>query len=319
MANEITTTSVDDLTNDSLTQPVVIAALSERPGLAIRVCREFSAIGQPAKAIKIPKLNSFWGSPADRGAGADTEFDGAEGTAAANTAVTTDGVTIQTPEYVVAHALTDNVQEDSVLDGAALLNLFSGAMLNALTIALDDDFVALLASLSNSVGTTTVDLSVAQALAASHGIITRGAVCDAMEFILDPEQVLNIHTAVLASAANTAVYAPTADRMIGFDKTSVAERGSGKVMVLDGIPVTQSGLTDTVNAGADVAGACICPTSANNDVTGATTFGLGWKRLPRFETQRQAKGRSTDLVMSMRVGTAELQDGSGTSIKTDAP
>ena len=63
---------------------------------------------------------------------------------------------------------------------------------------------------------------------------------------------------------------------------------------------------------------CVTPTSPMNDALGSTTHGLIWKRLPKFETQRQAKGRSDDLVMTMRVGVGETQDGSGTAIITDA-
>jgi hypothetical protein len=318
MSNETTTVSVDDLTQEQVTIPVVIAALSERPGLAARVCREFN-FTQPGAAIKVPKQVAFWGTPGDRGAGADTEFDGDEGIAAGNTQVTTDGVSISAPEYVVAHAMSDRIAEDSPFSGAELLQLFMGPMLTALTIALDADFVALLPSLSNGVGTSTQDMTLADALAATHGIVTRGANCDAMEYILDPEQVANLRAAVLTTNAAAAVYAMSADRLIGFNRTSTADRGAGREMILDGCLVTQSGLCQTADAGANVVGAAICPTTAQNDASGATTFGIAWKRLPRFETQRQAKARSNDLVMSMRAGLAELQDGSGTSIKTDAP
>lgn len=318
MANEITTTSLDDMTNASLVQPVVIGALSERPGHAIRVCREFNGIGQATKALKIPKQVSFWGSPADRGVGVDLEFDGTEGTAAGNTAMTDAAVTINSPEYVVAHALTDNVGEDSAIDAAELMQLISGTMLKVLTLALDDDFVALAAGLSNSYGSTGVDLSLAQAIAASHGIVTRGANFDAIEYLIDPQQTQDLHTAILSTNAAAAVYAPSADRLIAYTNPSAVERGAGKIGTLNGYDVYQSGLTDTANAGADVAGMAFCPSTANNDATGCTTFGIGWKRLPKFEQQRQAKGRSTDLVMSMRVGVAELQDGSGSAIVTDA-
>lgn len=320
MANETTTTTMDDVTNASLVEPVIIMALSESPGIAIRSCREFNGIGKPTNALKIPIQTSYWGSPADRGAGVDGEWDATQGTALANTPVSTGGVTITAGEYGVAHALTDNVGEDSAIDGAELMSLFTGTMLKVLLLALDDDFIALFASLSNTVGSTGVDLTLAQGIAATHNIVVRGAIADAIEYVLDPEQVANVHAAVLSTNAAAAVYAPSADRLIGFAPS--ADRGAGptrKVATLNGWPITLSGLTDTANAGADVVGAAFCPTTAQNDTTGATTFALMWKRLPRFETQRQAKGRSTDLVMTMRAALAELQDGSGTSIITDAP
>ena len=319
MANETTTTTMTGGINASLVQPTVIVALSERPGLAVRVCREWNLIGQGTGTAKIPTQTSYWGSPADRGAGADTEFDGTQAVEPGNTAFTLGSLTINTPEYVVAHAVSQSTAEDLALDDAAVLALMTTTMLNVLQIAIDDDFIALLASLSNVVGSTGVDMSLANALDATHGIIKRGANCEAMEYILDPEQVGNIRTAVLATNSAAAVYAASADRLINFQRTDGQTRGMGRVMTLDGCLVTMSGLCDTANAGADVTGAAIVPTSAYNDTNGATTFGIAWKRLPMLEQERRAKGRYTDVVMSARAGTAELQDGSGSAIQTDAP
>jgi hypothetical protein len=78
-------------------------------------------------------------------------------------------------------------------------------------------------------------------------------------------------------------------------------------------------MTDLANASADVAGAFFCATSAQNDANGATTFGHVWKRLPRLETDRIVIGRSSLLVTTARWGVAEIQDGSGSAIITDAP
>lgn len=317
MANEITTTTLDDLTNASLVQPVLIYALSEQPGIAMRMCREFNLIGQPTLAAKIPTETSWWGSANDDGAGVATAFNGTEATALSNTAVSTGSVTCTPAEYGVAHALTDNVGEDTVA-----IDVVDHVMmrdLHVLTLAHDDDFLALLASLSQVVGTSGVDLTIVQLVAAQTGIRTRGAVADRVEYILDNQQASDIEAALLATNAAAAIYALSADRLIGY--TPASDQGMStnrQIMSFRGMPVTSTGLTDTANAGADVVGACICATSAVNDASGATTFGMAWKRLPRFETQRQAKLRGTDLVMTERVGFVELQDGSGTGIVTDA-
>jgi hypothetical protein len=318
MANETTTTTMTGGINASLVQPTVIVALSERPGLAVRVCREWNITGQGTGTAKIPTQTSYWGSPADRGAGADTEFDGTQAQEPGNTAFTLGSISINTPEYVVAHAVSQSTQEDLALDDAAILALMTTTMLNVLQIAIDDDFIALLVALSNVVGTTNTSMTLANALDATHGIIKRGANCDAMEYILDPMQVANVRTAVLATNAAAAVYQASADRLINFQRTDGATRGMGRVMQLDGCLVTLSGLCDTANAGVDAVGAAICPTSAYNDLNGATTFGIAWKRLPMLEQERRAKGRYTDVVMSARAGTAELQDGAGSSIVTKA-
>ena len=320
MANETTTTSLDDFTHASLIEPTVILALSEQGGFVTRNFREFSAIGKSTNAIKIPVQTSWWGTPNDDGAGVDSEFNGTEGSELGNTQVASSAVTITCAEYGVAHALTDNVSEDSVMDGMEMLNFVCGPMILALGLALDDDGIALLASLSNSVGSSGVDLTIAQMIAAQQGLRVRGANADQIAYLLDNEQALQIETELQSANAAAAVFALSADRVIGYAPTADYGMGASRqVMQFRGAPVYVSGLTDTANVGADVVGACYCPTSAYNDASGATTFGYAWKRLPRFETQRQAKGRSTDLVMTMRAGVAELQDGSGTKIVTDAP
>lgn len=317
-ANETTTTTLNDLTNATLVQPVLILALSEQPGIAMRMCREFNLIGQPTIAASIPTETSWWGAANDDGVGVDLEFDATQATALGNTAVASGTLTCTPAEYGAAHALTDNVSEDSVpID---VLDHIMGRDLHVLTLAHDDDFLALLASLSQTVGSTGVDLTIVQMIAAQQGIRVRGAVADRLEYILDNEQALNIETALIATNAAAAIFALSADRLIGYAPTPDHGMSSNRqVMSFRGVPVTTSGLTDTANAGADVVGACLCGTSAFNDASGATTFGMAWKRLPRFETQRQAKLRATDLVMTERVGFVELQDGSGTAIITDAP
>lgn len=315
MASEITTTTLDDLTNATLVEPVIIHALSEQPGL-YRFCREFNLIGKPALAAKIPTETSWWGSADDDGVGIDTEFNATEATALSNTAVSTGSVTCTPAEYGVAHAITDNVAEDSV--PIEFVTGQSMRMLHVLSLAMDDDFLALFAGLSNSVGTTTVDITVAQLIAAQQGLRTRGAVADALVYILDNQQVLDIETALIAGTG--VQFALAADRVLGYDRAPDNGMSTSRnVMTFRGVPVYASGLTDTANAGADVVGACFCPSTAANDASGSTTFGMAWKRLPRFETQRQAKLRATDMVMTCRAGFVELQDGSGTKIVTDAP
>jgi hypothetical protein len=317
MANETTTTTLNDLTHTSLIDPAIRLALSEQPGLAVRSCKEYNLIGKPTLAAAIPTETSWWGAPNDIGVGVDTEFNATEATALGNTAMATGTLSITPAEYGVAAALTDNVGEDSVVD---FFNHTMGRMLHVLGLAMDDDFLALFASLSNTVGSTGVDLTVLQMVAAQQGVRVRGAVADSTCYIVDNEQALNLETALIAGNAAAAVYALSADRLINYapsgDNGMSALRN---VMSFRGVPVYTSGLTDTANAAADVVGAFFCPTSAQNDASGATTYGCAWKRLPRFETQRQAKLRATDLVMTCRWGVSEIQDGSGTAIITDAP
>jgi len=319
MANETTTTTLDDLTHTSLVQPVVIAALSEMPQF-YKLTREFNSLeGQATAAGKYPKETSWWRTPGDRGAGVDTEFDGAEGTDLGNTSAATSSVTITAAEYGVAMEITDNVVEDSVR-GIDVFGLLTGRHLHAIGLAMDDDFLALFASLSNAVGSSGSDLTISQMIAAQQGVRVRGAVSDTSVYVIDNEQQLNLDTAIVATNAAAAIYALSADRLIGYAPT--ADNGLGAMrhtMNFRGFPVHTSGATDTANAAADVAGAFFCATSAANDASGATTFGHVWKRLPRLETDRIVIGRASLLVTTARWGVAEIQDGSGSAIITDAP
>jgi hypothetical protein len=317
MANEITTTTFDDLTHASLIQPVIIRALTERPGL-FRFCREFNIIDQPTNAAKIPTETSYWGSANDDGAGVDTEFNATEATSLANTAFSTGAVTCTAAEYGVAHALTDNVVEDSVR-GIDVMDIIKGRMLFVHMLAWEDDYLAMYASLSQTVGSSGVDLTIAQMIAAQQGLRIRGVESDALVFVLDNQQSLDIEAALMATNAAAAIFALSSDRLIGYSPS--ADHGmsaSRQIMQFRGLPTFSTGLTDTANAAADVVGACLAPSTAFNDSTGATTHAMCWKRLPTFETQRQAKLRANDLVMTARLGFAELQDGSGTAIITDA-
>lgn len=319
MTAETTTSTLDDLTHTSLVQPVVIAALSEMPGIW-KLSREFASIAdQATSAAKIPKETSWWGTPDDDGVSVDLEWNGTEGTDLGNTAASTGSVTVTAAEYGVAMEITDNVVEDSVR-GIDVFSLLEGRHLHVINLAMEDDFIALFASLSNSVGSSGNDLTVAQLIAAQQTARVRGAISDTSVYVLDNEQQLNLDTALLATGTSMAVYALSADRLIGYAPS--ADNGMGAMrhtMHFRQFPVFTSGLTDLANASADVVGAFFCATSAANDASGATTFGHIWKRLPRLETDRIIIGRSTLLVTTAKWGCVELQDGSGTAIITDAP
>ncbi|HMG21778.1 MAG TPA: hypothetical protein VK607_10690 [Kofleriaceae bacterium] len=314
MSAETTTTTLDDLTNPSLIQPYIVRALSEVPGFA-GFAKEFNLIGQPTKTAKIPVENSFWGSPADRGAGVDTEFDQAELTDVPNVARSTGVVTIAAGEYGVAHELEDKVPEDSI-PAWDLLIQFDQRMLHVLLLAMDDDFIALFAGLSNVVGTTNVDLTVAQLLQVQSDLLTRGVQAEGMVYVLDNKQAADINAALIGTNAAQAIYAMAADRILSWQP--MPSLTSRQISTFRGYPVFVSGLTDTANAAVDVVGAGFVPSTAVNDNFGHTTFGAVWKRLPRFEMERHAKRRTSDFVMTARWGVGEMLDGSGSAIITNA-
>lgn len=316
MALEITTSTLSTLTHSALIQPVIVAALSEQPGFAIRNCREFNITNQATNAAQIPLELAYWGSPNDRGAGVATAYNASQAVSLANTAVSSSSVTVTAAEYGVAHSLVDNVLEDSV-DGLDLMNLFTNRMLRVLQLAMDDDYIALFASAANSVGTSNTAVSVAQMISAQQGLRVRGVVADSLAYILGNVTSNYLESALSAASTSMAVYALSTDRLINYaPSVDNGMNTSRQVMTFRGIPAYTTGLTDTANAGVDEVSACVCPTSAANDASGATSHAMAWKRLPRFETQRFAKLRATDLVMTARAGFAKLQDNATTAIIT---
>ena len=317
MANETTTATLDDITNASLVGPHMIKALSERPGLYM-LAKEFDLTGPFASpAMKLPVETSWWGSANDDGAGVDLEYDATQGTDLSNTQVSTGGITITPGEYGVVLEIADNVGEDSV-SAIDVFGWLSDRMLHVIGLAITDDFCGNFANLSNTVGSSGVDLTIAQLIAAKQGVRTRtGGNYDAVVSVLDTAQVSDVEAALLATNAAAAIYALSADRLIGYSPV-FDNSPNRQVMTFNGSPVFSTGLTDTANAGADVVGATFCPSTAYNDASGATTYAFAWKRMPRLETERIAIGRSTALVMTARAASAEMQDGSGTGIVTDA-
>ena len=140
-----------------------------------------------------------------------------------------------------------------------------------------------------------------------------------MVYVLDTQQSNDIEDALVSQNAAVAVFAQSADRLIGYAPT--VDHGLGmarQAMTFRNAPVFVTGQCSTANAAVDVVGAAFCPSTPHNDASGATTFGMAWKRLPMLATDQIVLGRSTQLVMSARAGFVELQDGSGSAIITGA-
>jgi hypothetical protein len=317
MATETTTTTCNDLVNAAAIQPMLIACLAEQ-AVPMAWCREVDIRGQNSNVANVPTPESDFGSADDDGAGVDTEYDATEGTELSNIEFSTGVKQLTCAEYGILMEVTDTLVEDAI-GGLDLFGIINSHMARALALAWSDDFCALFPGLTAQVGTTTVDLTIAQLLAAQTGIRTRGTIADdGLVYCLDNEQVLHVETALTATGTSMAVYAAAADRIFGFGPGPNQGMGANRhVLNFRGYPVHATGLTDTVAAAADVAGACFTPWGPANDEY--STFGNAVKRLPRFETQRFAKARGTELVLTMRFGVGELLDASGTEIATDAP
>jgi hypothetical protein len=310
-----TTTTANDITYSAVIEPSFLDYAYDWT-VATQFFRNYSLVGKPSNALDIPVPATNLGTVGDGGGGVDTEFDATQASDLSSTTWSTDKVTATCSEYAVMRVLADNIGEDSI-PGIDFINTILADAARILLTALEDDACALFASLSNSVGSSGNDLTIAQALAAHVNIRKRGyRAPDGVVYVLDEQQVDDLEAALIATSTSAASYAGATDRLLGVDKTVNNGMGNGHVMNFRGFPVYSTGLTDTANAAADVVGACFVPTSEANNPH--ATFALVDKRSFRMEPQRDASLRATEMVFSMRKAVAEIRDGSGTAIITDA-
>ena len=316
MTSETTTTTANDVTYSAVIAPVMMATLAEH-ALPMSLCREFNIINEPSNAIDVTVADSDVGSADDDGAGVDTEFDATEGSELGNTAFDTSKVTLTAAELGIAYEVTDNVREDTI-SGIDLFSAITSHMNRALALAWTDNFCALFASLSNSVGGSGSAATVAHLLAAQVGPRRRGTVADdGMTYVLDNKAAGDVESQLTSTIGSAAVYAFAADRMLQANVGPNNGMGQGRqVMSFRGYPVIATGLTDTADSSVNVVSACFTHDGPRN--RDYATFGNAIKRLPRFEQERHAKKRTTDLVLTMRMGVGELLDGTGTKIVTGA-
>lgn len=314
MANEITTTAFNDFVNSAAVVPVLIGALQEQAGL-YNVCRDFTGAyaGRGTNTLTIPKEDSLF-TAGDNGTGADTEYDATEATDLSNTAMTTSSASLTTGEYGIAVELTDTLKEDSVFSGAELVAILNAKCIHALGLAMEVDFLALLASISNASGASGTALTAATMVAAQIAPRGRGLRAESQAFIIDTQAAADLDNNLIATSAAAAVYAFAADRALGYAPTDDHGMLTRETMRFRNRPVFTTGLVPTANGGVDTIGGCVVPSTPLNDRLGATTFGMGWKRMPRIELDRIPLGRADQIVVTQRWGCVELQDGSAQGI-----
>lgn len=317
MANEITTTAANDIVN---TEAITQAFLDYASDVAVatplfRYWPDLITRGS-SKTLQVPNLSGTVPTADDNGAWADTEFDATEGTALSNSALSTGSVTVTVGEYGLMHTVTDNVGEDSAIAGQFMAAMVANAA-RVIQGAIEVDACALFAGLSNSVGSSGVNITIAQAVSMLDGIRNRGFhPMDGVAFVFDNVTWADIRDLLIATGTSWAVYQPAADRFLGAAPSGDQGLATGLVGSFLGMPCWVTGQTPTANAAADVVSACFVPSSPGND--SSSTFGLADKRPLRLETMRHPEGRGEKFVFSRRCGVFEQIDGSGTKAVTDA-
>lgn len=317
MANEVTTTTANDIVS---TEAIAQAFLDYAADVAVatplfRYWPDLLAQGQ-TKTLNVPNLSGTVPTADDNGAWGDTEYDATEGTALSNAALSTGSVTVTVGEYGLMHTVTDNIGEDSAIAGQFMAQMVANAA-RVIQGAIEVDACALFAGLSNSVGSTGVNITIAQAVSMLDGIRNRGFhPMDGLAFVWDNVTWADLRDLLIATGSSMAVYASAADRFLGAAPAGDQGLSAGLVGSFLGMNSWITGQTPTANSAADVVSAAFVPSSPGND--SCSTFGFVDKRPLRLETQRYPEGRGEKFVFSRRCGVFEQIDGSGTKAVTDA-
>lgn len=252
-----------------------------------------------------PFATKTWSCPAwEKDAGTDhTESD----TLVEIELQTTQGSTISAAQVGVLREITDFAYATSILGRDGLINFVlqdGAALINEM---MEDDILAVFSSASNYVGTTGVNMSIADFVAAMAKLDTSKArgprFC-----VLDDQQKLDLQTALAAAQASIFSQGQTQNLLNAND-------ANGYVGQLFGVPVYFSNLTDTANTAADVCGAMLVNGAANPK---CAPIGLATLWLPRAKMAYNVEDVADRISVTACYGCGEITDFAYCSVITDA-
>jgi len=245
--------------------------------------------------------------------GANAMASVAENASVSNTALTSTNANVTIARQALRRQISDLAQLTSA--GIALdvtLDNIAADMVLAYNKRVTTMIAALSSGFSSSVGSTTVDLTVANFYAAIFGLQLNSA--DGMfTAILHPQQINDLISSLRSETGPGQYLATSQDQ--------VQAKGPGFRGNLFGVDIFASANVPTANAGADYLGMMIAPgaigvaTATAAPIMGSTTM------LPQspivVELERDASSGSTIVVGSAFVGVAELDDLRGIGILSD--
>ena len=245
--------------------------------------------------------------------GANAMASVAENSTVSNTALTTTNANVTIARQALRRQISDLAQLTSA--GIALdvsLESIAGDMVLAYNKRVTTMIAALSSGFSSSVGSTTVDLTVANFYAAIFGLQLNSA--DGMfTAILHPQQINDLISSLRSETGPGQYLASSADQ--------VQAKGPGFRGNLFGVDIFASANVPTANAGADYLGMMIAPgaigvaTATAAPILGGATIASQSPIL--VELERDASSGSTIVVGSAFVGVAELDDLRGVGILSD--
>lgn len=266
---------ITDEVKDALMAVVVTPALLDFYDLA----------GQASKAVQVPKADKFTAAALT------------EGTEVANTALTSASVTGTAAEIGIMATVTDvlEVSDIPAAHGARLRQLG-----RAIGDKLDVDICALFSGFSTTVGSSGVDITLANLLDGIYNLeVNDAAGLGSLVAVLHPRQTADLRTELEADAAS--IYTGKSDG-------SISKSMAGYFGSWFGIDIFQS--TNVVDNATNVEGALFVRDYA---------LGMVQKWAARVEAMRWPPIRGWVLVATAMYGVFEIEDSAGVDVTTDAP
>jgi N4-gp56 family major capsid protein len=274
-----TTTTLNDLLPQIVAEAMFVA--SER-SIMRGLVKNYSIPASQGKTITVPRY------PVQTAAALT------EGNELANTAVSTDGVTITVSTVGIRTLVTDLAVAASASNVVADLGRLFG---QAIATKMDKDLLALFSGFSVGVGSASTAMSAGLIANAVARLRANAVPSDDLACVVHPFVAYDLKANLTNTFAN-----PNA----GIIQNEAMQ--AGYVGTLFGVPVFESSnIADTGTAG-DYVGAVF-----HRDALGIALVGD-----IAIETERRASFVGTDVVASAHYGVAELYDGYGVKITADS-
>lgn len=300
-----TTTTIATWINSEWIRPVLNVAAKAR-AVTAQFAKLYDLRGRGTATASLPQEVS----DVPDTAGIDA-LDQTEGTDVPETAFDTIDATVTSGEYGILRDVTDQARDRNVAGEQALFSFIVDSGARDLAVGLEADASALLGSFATFVGATGVDLDLTVMAAAMASLRNNEMPADdGAAYVLNSEQGTNYDAALVAAVATTLANYHT--------KPEDANGLNGFLGTWMNAPIWVTSLSPTANMGADVTGGLVIRGDGTRNEQSAA-LALSMNRDVRPELERSARGRSTDIVITMEMGVAEQIDLSGVSIITDAP
>lgn len=284
MANETTTTTLDDLLPSIVAEAMFQA---QEASIMRGLVKNYTLPAGSGKTITVPKYAAV------------TAADLTEGTAVANTAVSTDGATLTVAEVGVMATVTDMARRTSAANVIGDVGTLLG---RSIAKKMDQDLIALFDGFSTAIGDGTTAITAAKIFEAVAKLRANEVPAQDIACVLHP----NIAYDLKSSMTNTFATA-TAGGVFGGDLANEAMR-TGYVGQLAGVPVFEAAsMANSGNAG-DYKGA----------VFHMNAIGLATMQDISIETERDAALRGDKLVATAVYGVGELFDNHGVELHFDS-